>query len=54
MRLKKRKRRLLYISKGIDPEDVDAEGKLRTILEKVAIEEEDNKNPYIKRNANLQ
>lgn len=51
---KKRKRRLLYISKGIDPEDVDAEGKLRTILEKVAIEEEDNKNPYIKRNANLQ
>lgn len=46
---KKRKKRLLYISKGIDPEDVNAEGKLKVVLEKEAIEEEEKSNPFLKR-----
>lgn len=43
---KRRKHRLLLISKGLDPDDPQADEKLRAILEKV---EEEERNPIIKR-----
>lgn len=49
---KKRKRRLLLISKGLDPDDVGAEEKLKQIIEKENLEEQEKSNPFIKSNLN--
>ena len=43
---KRRKRRLLLISKGLDPDDLEADSKLKMITER---ENEEASNVYLKR-----